>query len=74
MRQATCSGARADGKTFACESSLKDAANNIQGTSLNNTTLNGFAAPDTNVYDTLESKREMVGSLLIKRFWMEAQR
>ena len=46
---------RADSETFIGEPSLQDAADNIQGASLNDAGPNGLASPNADVYYALKS-------------------
>ena len=72
-RHTTCTRARSDGETLAREPGLEDTADDVQGTGLDNTTPDGFAPPNADVDDALESERETVGGLLVERLWVETR-
>ena len=72
-RHAACARARSDRETLTCEPGLEDTTNDLQGAGLENTTLDGFAPPDTDVDNALKSNRKPVGRLLVERLWIKTQ-
>ena len=53
---------------MAGEPCLKDTADDIEGSSLDNTTTDGFRAADTDVDDALEGEGKAVGGMFVVLF------
>lgn len=57
--------AGADGEALASEPRLKNAADDLERSGLNDATADRFASTNTDIDDTLKGKREPVGSVLV---------
>src|SRR5712691_11091586 len=58
-----------NGKPFAREPRLEDAADNVERACLYYSAADQLAAADANVDDALEGQREAVCGVLVKRLW-----
>lgn len=71
---ARCASAGADSKALIGQPRLEDAANDFEGSCLDNAASDWLAATDADVDDTLKCERKSIGGMLVKRRRVERGR